>query len=485
MKPHSSVNEVKGIVTASVVLCLLVSMMAFAQGTQQERLALMKSRGQEASLTILPIIVVGNPFDRASEIVGVLLEQRGMKNMEVGKSAFQPGASGQMKTLAAAVGESVKKRPIATQYALYAEYTGSKQTGIDGIRAVIVDSMGAVIWMESLGPDDEAVRKVPDPDPMGFSLLLVERLAPQFGLNEETAKGAKPGKFARLFEERSGIPPESERAGIPQRQKTLRESKKTSTLMIFPALVGDAPDSTTSPELVKMITDAKLCKAVPASQALILKVSRNPNELKMLWDLAREFRAYVRNNPPAADYALYADYGLDARTRQVGFVHFIVCDRKGDWVIVALENSAHPDFQAIHPTSSTDCSALVVRRLGAFLKLSVADLIREKIGASGIDAAQAAFQESRAKQEEYRVSEEEMNQLGYEYLGAKRYKEAIAVFAMNVESFPGSFNVYDSLGEAYAAAGERDLAIKNYEKSVQLNPKSESGISALKKLKTQ
>lgn len=56
-------------------------------------------------------------------------------------------------------------------------------------------------------------------------------------------------------------------------------------------------------------------------------------------------------------------------------------------------------------------------------------------------------------------------------------------FTPNVEAFPVSFNVYDSSGEAYAAAGEKDLAIKNYEKSAQLNPNSQSGIEALKKLK--
>lgn len=64
-------------------------------------------------------------------------------------------------------------------------------------------------------------------------------------------------------------------------------------------------------------------------------------------------------------------------------------------------------------------------------------------------------------------------------------KEAIEVFKLNVEAFPQSFNVYDSLGEAFAAAGEQELAVKNYEKSLELNPKSQSGIDALKKLKAQ
>ena len=49
--------------------------------------------------------------------------------------------------------------------------------------------------------------------------------------------------------------------------------------------------------------------------------------------------------------------------------------------------------------------------------------------------------------------------------------------------FPDSWNVYDSLGEAYAAAGNKKEAIENYEKSIKLNPKSESGIAVLAKLK--
>jgi tetratricopeptide (TPR) repeat protein len=41
---------------------------------------------------------------------------------------------------------------------------------------------------------------------------------------------------------------------------------------------------------------------------------------------------------------------------------------------------------------------------------------------------------------------------------------------MNVELFPQSWNVYDSLAEAYAVKGEMGLAIKYYERSLELNP---------------
>jgi tetratricopeptide (TPR) repeat protein len=78
-----------------------------------------------------------------------------------------------------------------------------------------------------------------------------------------------------------------------------------------------------------------------------------------------------------------------------------------------------------------------------------------------------------------------MNRLGYFLLGRKRLPEAIEVFKANVEDYPNSSNTYDSLGEAYMIAGEKELATKNYEKSVELNPKNEGGIQALKKLRGQ
>ena len=81
------------------------------------------------------------------------------------------------------------------------------------------------------------------------------------------------------------------------------------------------------------------------------------------------------------------------------------------------------------------------------------------------------------------VNERTMNIIGYYFLGKKDYKKAILIFNLNVKAFPKSFNAWDSLGEAHMKAGNKDLAIKYYEKSVKLNPNNEGGKRALKKLK--
>lgn len=81
------------------------------------------------------------------------------------------------------------------------------------------------------------------------------------------------------------------------------------------------------------------------------------------------------------------------------------------------------------------------------------------------------------------VTEAQMNQLGYNLLRMQRVKDAIEVFKLNAEDFPNSANVYDSLGEAYAANGEKELAIKSYQRAVELDPNNLNGAEALKKLR--
>lgn len=83
-----------------------------------------------------------------------------------------------------------------------------------------------------------------------------------------------------------------------------------------------------------------------------------------------------------------------------------------------------------------------------------------------------------------KVPEDMANALGYRLMQTQhRIEEAIRVFRENAKSYPGSFNVYDSLGEAYAAQGNTKLAIENYEKSLKLNPKNEDGRRMLEKLR--
>ncbi len=336
---------------------------------QQKRLDLMKSKGAEASLTILPVRLGGKPFDRVTEVVGLLLEMQGLKNIELGKTALEPAPKTDLQGLAASVGEFVKGQAIPTEYVLYAEINGTRETGITELRAVVADKAGRVVWTDRQTPEDEAFRALKPREPMTCCLLLVQRLGPQLGLNEETRRAAKPGKMAAIMDQRSGMPPASERAPLPERQKQWKQSRQEATLMVFPARVRGAADTASATDLAKMIQGAGLCKAVPAQQSVLLKPSQpDPNEMKVLWDLAREFRDHLRKNPPDADYVLYADYAFNPQRWEQGCVHFVVCDRNGEWVIVDMQNSHHPDYRSIKPTSREGCDEILLKRLEGYLR---------------------------------------------------------------------------------------------------------------------
>lgn len=86
---------------------------------------------------------------------------------------------------------------------------------------------------------------------------------------------------------------------------------------------------------------------------------------------------------------------------------------------------------------------------------------------------------------EYNFKESQLNILGYKLLQAGKNKEAIEIFKLNVEQYPKAFNVYDSLGEGYMINGDTKLAIKNYEKSLKLNPDNDNARQMIEKMNSK
>jgi len=114
---------------------------------------------------------------------------------------------------------------------------------------------------------------------------------------------------------------------------------------------------------------------------------------------------------------------------------------------------------------------------------SIAETLSETIASGGIDAATKQYHDLKtAEPAIYNFGESELNNLGYGLIRAKKFKEAIRVLQLNVEAYPQSSNVYDSLGEAYMDDGNKPLAIANYRKSLVLNPKNRGAVLWLQKL---
>ena len=116
-------------------------------------------------------------------------------------------------------------------------------------------------------------------------------------------------------------------------------------------------------------------------------------------------------------------------------------------------------------------------------KRSLVHDLGETLVNRGAEAAIAQYRElKRSNPQGYNFNERALNELGYRLLQKGRNADAIAIFKLNVEEYPQSGNVYDSLGEAYAKDGQKQPAITNYHKSLELDPKNQNAADKLKGL---
>lgn len=118
-------------------------------------------------------------------------------------------------------------------------------------------------------------------------------------------------------------------------------------------------------------------------------------------------------------------------------------------------------------------------------KISIAQIIGPMIITEGIDSALVKYDQLKTSAaEKYNFSEAILNFLGYELLGEKKIKEAVEVFKLNVREYPESYNTYDSLGEAYMLDDQKDLALENYTKSLELNPDNTNARQMIQRIKS-
>jgi tetratricopeptide (TPR) repeat protein len=129
-------------------------------------------------------------------------------------------------------------------------------------------------------------------------------------------------------------------------------------------------------------------------------------------------------------------------------------------------------------------STLKVDVANEFTKRELAaDSLEKLINAVGIDTAMQRYHLLKIESNPNLIfSERSMNSLGYKFLNEEKFNEAIKIFEMNVADYPESFNVYDSLGEAFMKAGFNEEAKSNYKKSLELNPENNNAKKMLKTL---
>lgn len=171
---------------------------------------------------------------------------------------------------------------------------------------------------------------------------------------------------------------------------------------------------------------------------------------------------YLKDGKLSCD--LLGDYGTEMI--QIGPSKFFVKDNDGtvEFVKNAIENYFDVEF----------------RRIGVVMKGSLMpgfDLL-------GTQRFEEAIKLIMEKKEEYSRPQYEgiINNIGYSLLNTGKTENAIAVFRLNTIFFPGSWNAFDSLGEAYMIAGKNKLSVGSYEKSLKMNPQNSNAIAKIKEL---
>jgi dienelactone hydrolase len=104
------------------------------------------------------------------------------------------------------------------------------------------------------------------------------------------------------------------------------------------------------------------------------------------------------------------------------------------------------------------------------------------LGQRGFDHASEVYGDMQKKNADFKLGETDLVHWGYQLLQADKTRESIAIFTLATTEYPKSGNAFDSLAEAYQKADDKLLAIKNYQRSLELDPANTNAVERLKTL---
>ena len=270
------------------------------------------------SVTVFPIVLnSGKPIHgvapdmskNLAELVGLFLERGGVKEIEIADAQFLRQKEIAWISWPRRLASSCD-RDLGTELALYGQFLGTPGKGVNEIRLVVVDRQGKVVFSERRDQQQLSQLGEKKVDPMIASYHLVCRLEGPLGLADPNRKDAPQGKMATLWAEKSALPPQTEQEAMKSRLEGLKKTLKASTIAVFPVHVLGKSDEPLAGRLAKMLAKAGFRSVEPASAELKLDIKPSTNQLRIAWEIARTFQNYLRKNPPAADYALLADYRI-------------------------------------------------------------------------------------------------------------------------------------------------------------------------------
>ena len=160
--------------------------------------------------------------------------------------------------------------------------------------------------------------------------------------------------------------------------------------------------------------------------------------------------------------------------------------RIGDHAILVIPGKLGYGAKGAGDVIPPDATLIFVVEVVDVKANSLSGVLEKTLSAKGVEAMIAEFHRLKSGTDPgLYVAESELNTFGYQLLRRRQVNEAIEVLKLNVEAYPQSANVYDSLGEAYMLRGDKEKAIENYQRALAIDPTMGSAKLALVKLTGQ
>jgi len=199
--------------------------------------------------------------------------------------------------------------------------------------------------------------------------------------------------------------------------------------------------------------------------------------------LIQLFDSYSKNSESALGRGIFENNELrihEHHGSSFNYESFIRYNLKEDLVIILLTNNKNFKLREISESIEN------ISRGNSFAlpQKSVYLTIRQMCYDDVDDGIQYYKSLKKNDPDTYNFSNEnELNQVGYKLIEKEQIEDAIKIFKLMVSEFPNSSNAYDSFGEAYYLNGNMDLALQNYEKSLELEPNNSNAVAMIKKIK--
>jgi len=164
--------------------------------------------------------------------------------------------------------------------------------------------------------------------------------------------------------------------------------------------------------------------------------------------------------PPGMEFGFNWEDYLEARTRQR-------IEKMDDWALESPDGLFVVSKRAGHYVHH-DAPDLVIEAIHHVLFPGVSRQLREALAEGGEEALTDTYHSLKRRYPPERFDQGLLNELGYTLLRMEQVENAIVVFELNAQEYPEAPNPYDSLGDAYRAAGRLEAAKQQYERAVAM-----------------